>query len=96
MSWINLIWTAVSAVAGGFIGGWTVAWRTGRWQQRVEDRLSACEARLEKGDAPIGAIPVLGARLDAMVEELKGIKSELRAERAMFVTRAECDKRHEG
>jgi len=96
MIWIQLVFSALSALAGGFIGGWTVAYRLGSWRQRVEDRLSHAERRLEKGDKPIERMPVLAARIDVLIEEVKGIKAELRQERSLFVTKELCDRRHDG
>jgi len=39
MSWYQSLISIISAVLGGFIGGWVVAYRMGRWRQSVEDRI---------------------------------------------------------
>ena len=95
MSWFQLVWTVVSAVVGGFIGGWTVAYRLGRWRQRVEDHLAHIESRLSKGDRAVDNVPVIGTRVDLVLEELRLIKAEMRQDRQQFVSHEECDRRHQ-
>lgn len=95
MNWLDLGMSAVAALIGGCVGGCIVAFKEGRWRQKVEDRLKAAEERLEKGDPPIGEVPILRTRLQAIMETLAEIKHELREERKMFVPRTECDRRHE-
>jgi hypothetical protein len=84
-----------SAVVGGFVGGWVVAFRLGRWRQRVEDRLDQLDERLAAGDAHVDAVPVIAARLEVVLEELRNLRREMREEHAAFVSRGECDRRHE-
>jgi len=71
-----------------------VAFRLGSWRQAVEDRLCAAEERLARGDEHVGNVPVLKARLDVVIEELRAIKLELRQDRRQFVSHEECDRRH--
>ncbi len=94
MNWFQIALSALSALCGGFIGGWMVAFRLGRWRQRVEDHLESIEARLRRGDSAVGSVPVLGARVDLILEELRSLKAGLRRERQNFVTHEECDRRH--
>lgn len=95
MMWIDTAVSAVSALFGGFVGGCVVAFKLGRWRQRVEDHLENIEARLLKGDRAVDSVPVLGTRVDLILEELREIESELREERNLFVTHEECDRRHQ-
>jgi len=92
--WFQTALSALSAVCGGFVGGWVVAFRLGGWRQQVEDRLRAAEERLERGDPHVDDVPVLKARLDIVIEELRSIKLELRQDRRQFVSHEECDRRH--
>ncbi|NLG64569.1 MAG: hypothetical protein GX537_03075 [Actinobacteria bacterium] len=92
--WINVALSIISALAGGFIGGWVVAFRLGRTLQAIESRLEVCEQRLERGDKPVGDVPVLRTRLETVIEELRDIKRELREDRKTFVSHGECDRRH--
>jgi len=94
MSWLQLAFSVGSAVVGGFIGGWTVAFRMGQWRQYVEDQLAQIDRRLESGDERVGKVPVLEAKLDTVIVELREIKREMRADRKEFVPRTECDRRH--
>ena len=94
MSWFQAVLSVASAVIGGFVGGWTVAFRLGRWRQRVEDRLDGVEGRLADGDRHVGAVPVIEARLDVVLEEVRALRKEMRDDRSAFVSRRECDTRH--
>ncbi len=96
MIWFQTVVSAVSALAGGFIGGWVVAFRMGRWRQRVEDHLESIEARLQKGEGVVGNVPVLSTRVDLILEEVRSIRADLRRDRGSFVTHEECDRRHDG
>lgn len=95
MSIADWIWPLFSALVGGFIGGWTVAFRLGSWRQRVEDKIDYIEDRLRRGDAPVNEVPVLAARLDALKASLDGVALTLRNELPRLVSREECDRRHE-
>jgi hypothetical protein len=95
MTWVQTGVSAVSALCGGFVGGWVVAFRLGRWRQRVEDHLASVEARLTRADGIIGSVPVLSTRIDLVLEELRSIKDGLRHDRRDFVTHEECDRRHQ-
>lgn len=96
MTWLLIV---VSALAGGLFGGlvgsWTTAFRWGRRWQNLVDRMEAAERRLAKGDPLVGNVPILTTRVEMILEELRIIKSELRDDRARFVTHEECDRRHE-
>ena len=92
--WFQAAVSVLSAITGGFVGGWTVAFRLGRWRQFVEDRLAAAERRLENGDPHVGKVPVLEAKLDTVIEELRAIKVEMRGDRKEFVSRIECERTH--
>ncbi len=93
--WFQTAISAASALVGGFIGGWVVAFRWGRWRQRVEDHLESIEARLLKGDPLVGSVPVLDARVDLILEELRTIKAEMRQDRQRVVSHEECNRRHQ-
>ncbi len=92
--WFQTVVSALSALFGGFIGGWVVAFRLGRWRQRIEDHLENIESRLRKGDPLVDSVPVLSTRIDLILEELRIIKSEMRKDRERFVSHEECDRRH--
>jgi len=94
MSWFQVAVSVISAVTGGFVGGWVVAFRLGRWRQRVEDRLERIEGRLADGDRFVNMVPVVNTRMEMMLEELREIKKGLRDARTQFVTHEECDRRH--
>ena len=55
MSLLDWVWPLLSALMGGFIGGWTVAFRLGSWRQRTEGRQEALEKTI--------------ARIEVMAEE---------------------------
>ncbi len=93
--WLQTVISALSALFGGFVGGWVVAFRLGRWRQRVEDHLESIESRLLKGDRAIDSVPVLSTRVDLILEELRLIKAEMRQDRKQFVSHEECDRRHD-
>jgi hypothetical protein len=95
MTWFQTAISAASALAGGFVGGWVVAFRMGRWRQRVEDHLENIEARLDKGEGVVGSVPVLSTHVDLILEEVRSIRADLRRDRARFVTREECNRRHD-
>ena len=92
--WIQTVISATSALFGGFVGGWVVAFRLGRWRQRVEDHLDSIETRLLKGDRHVDGVPVLKACVDLILEELRIIKAEMRQDRQAFVSHEECNRRH--
>ena len=94
-TWVQAVATAASALCGGFVGGATVAYRMGKWRQAVEDRLAAAEKRLEKGDNPIGQVPIVRVQVDALITELRALKQEVHDGLDKLVTRSECDRRHE-
>lgn len=93
--WLQTVISALSALFGGFVGGWVVAFRLGRWRQRVEDHLESIESRLLKGNRAVDAVPVLSTRVDLILEEVRAIKSEMRQDRKQFVSHEECDRRHD-
>lgn len=92
--WVQTAISATSALFGGFVGGWVVAFRLGRWRQRVEDHLESVESRLLKGDDLVGSVPVLRTRVELILDELRSLKAEMRQERQHFVSHEECDRRH--
>jgi hypothetical protein len=95
VTWAQTAISAVSALFGGFVGGWVVAFRLGRWRQRVEDHLESIEARLLKGDRLVDGVPVLSTRVELILEELRTIRAEMRQDRHRFVSHEECDRRHQ-
>ena len=95
MTLLQTLSSAVSALAGGFAGGWLVAFRLGGWRQKVEDKLLGLEDRLARGDGAVNNVPVLGARVELILEELRTLRAEIRHERKLFVTHEECDRRHQ-
>jgi len=94
MNWIQMAVSVMSALTGGFVGGWVVAFRLGLWRQSVEDRLGTIEKRLGDGDRHLNVVPVMSARLEIVLDEIRGIKEAMREERQRFVTHEECDRRH--
>jgi hypothetical protein len=94
MNWVQAAVSVASALAGGFVGGCVVAFRLGRWRQRVEDRLSGFQTRLRDGDRLLGIVPVINTRLEVVLEEIRSLKSAMREDRAHCVTHEECDRRH--
>ena len=92
--WLQTVISATSALCGGFVGGWLVAFRLGLWRQRVEDHLENIESRLAKGDAAVDSVPLLRTRVDLILEELRIIKTEMRHDRKHCVSHEECDRRH--
>jgi len=95
VSWLQVLVTGLGAVPGGFAGGWFVAYRMGRWRQKVEDQLAVHEARLQKGNPAVDAVPVLEARLNVLIEEFRGLRKELREDFKGVVTKDACDRRHD-
>jgi len=96
MSWYQSLISIISAVLGGFIGGWVVAFRMGRWRQSVEDRIDRVQQRLSSGDDALDDVPVISTRLDVLFDELHALRKEIRQARSESVTHEECDRRHDG
>ena len=94
MSWAQALISGLSALAGGFIGGCIVAYRMGRWRQKVEDRLKVNEDRLGRGDRHVGQVPILETRLNTVIDEIRLLRQEVREDRQRFVSHEECDRRH--
>lgn len=94
MNWLTIVVSSLSAVAGGFIGGWVVAYRIGRWRENVEGRLAAAEARLERGDPHVGKVPILRERLEVVIAGLEEIKRNMREGFKKFQTKEVCEERH--
>lgn len=92
--WIQTAISATSALFGGFVGGWVVAFRLGRWRQRVEDHLESIEARLVRGNPAVDSVPVLETRVELILDELRTIRQEMRQDRSRFVSHEECNRRH--
>ncbi len=95
MNWLNMGFSIGSALAGGFVGGWVVAFRLGRWRQWVDDSLRSMEKRLGNGDRLLDIVPVINARLDMVLDEIRAIKAAMREDRQQFVSREECNRRHD-
>lgn len=101
LGWASLGWNVfiaiLAALGGGFIGGWTAAFRLGSWRQRIESSLASLSTEVERintrltsGDRTLGSVPVL-------VNELKHVAEEMRLTRQQFpqmVSRRECELRH--
>ena len=94
MSWLQAIVTVLSAVAGGFVGGCVVAFRIGRWRQRIEDRIAVAEERLAEGDDLVEQVPILVTRLDLLIKTVDEVKQTIRDVYGNVVTRRECNSRH--
>ena len=94
VTWVHVVLLAFSSLASGFIGGWVVAFRMGSWRQRVEDRLTTAEERLEKGNPHVDKIPLLAQRVDTLILIIEEVKVALRDFTRDVVTRRECDRRH--
>ena len=92
--WFETAVSAGSALCGGFVGGWVVAFKLGLWRQRVEDHLAGLEGRLARGDRAVDNVPVLNTRVELILEELRAIKSEMRTDRRGSVSHEECNRRH--
>lgn len=92
--WVETAVSAGSALCGGFVGGWVVAFKLGLWRQRVEDHLASIEERLGRGDRAVDSVPILGTRVELILEELRAIKGEMRQDRKGFVSHEECNRRH--
>lgn len=95
MNWLEVAVSAASALCGGFVGGWVVAFRLGQWRQRMEDSIESLRARLQRGDDAVDCVPVLNTRVDLILEELRAIKLEMRQERQHYVSHEECNRRHQ-
>jgi len=94
MDWVQGTVSIVSAVSGGFVGGWVVAFRMGRWRQRVEDRLEVVEGRLANGDPHVDAVPVLRAQVDVVLKEIRDLKEMNREAFRHFQTKEICQEKH--
>ena len=93
--WVQTAISATSALFGGFVGGWVVAFRLGLWRQRVEDHLESIESRLVRGNPVVDSVPVLQTRVELILDELRSIKQEMRQDRKHFVSHEECNRRHQ-
>jgi len=93
--WVGLGTTVGTSLISGFVGGCAVAFRLGAWRQRVDDRLNGAERRLARGDAHVDAVPLLRERTEMILSEIKGLRAELRDQRALTVTHEECNRRHD-
>jgi len=96
IDWGLMAFQAVSALAGGFLGGWIVAFRMGRWRQRVEDRLDTIDVRLDKGGKQVDAVPILKTRMDIMLDEIRAMRVEMRDALQQCVTEPVCRERCRG
>jgi len=91
---VQVVLYLVSGVAGGFLGGFMVAFRIGSWRQQVDDRLEAHECRLRDGTDRVRNVPVLSAKIDALIETVGELKLLVRTVANESVTHRECDRRH--
>ncbi len=94
MDWAILVASALSGLAGGFVGGWTVAFRLGAWRQSVESRLEEHERSLENGKPRVRHVPILDTKLEAVLGEIRNVRAQLREDRDRFVTRDVCEEKH--
>ena len=94
MTLTSSIISAVSALAGGFAGGWVVAYRLGAWRQKVDSDIGSMQQRLAHGGRAVDTIPVITTRVDLILEELRTMRREMRQDRKHFVTHEECNRRH--
>lgn len=95
MTWVSTLVSAASALLGGFVGGWLVAFRLGGWRQRVEDHLAGLDSRLDRDSRAMDTVPVLATRVELILEELRTMRAEMRRDREQFVSHEECDRRHQ-
>ncbi len=103
MNWAQFALTVgvscVSALFGGAVGGWLMAFRVGhrvgQWQATIDQRLTVAEKRLEKGDEPVGEVPVLGVKIDGLAEQIKKLEGMVSQVIGNTVTTRECERRHE-
>ena len=95
-NWVQIVMSALSALAGGFIGGCLVAYRMGRWRQWVESKIGEHDKRLEKGNPAVDQVPILMTRVEAIIATLDEFKEAFRDFVGRVVTKDECDRRHEG
>jgi len=93
-AWLQIVISGLSALLGGVVGGWLVAFKIGAWQQRVNDRLDAHEARLQRGNPAVDQVPVMAAKFEALIEDVREIKDNLRDWMPRLVTKEECNRRH--
>ncbi len=94
MTILSSVISAVSALAGGFAGGWIVAYRLGAWRQKVDSDIASMRQRLAHGGRAVDTIPVITTRVELILEELRTIRREMRQDRKNFVTHEECNRRH--
>jgi hypothetical protein len=94
MTILSTVISAMSALAGGFAGGWVVAYRLGAWRQKVDSDLTTMRQRLAHGGRAVDTIPVITTRVDLILEELRTIRREMGRDRKHFVTHEECNRRH--
>jgi len=72
-AWINIIMTGISALVGGFVGGCTIAYKLGSWREKLVAQVRNNTERLNSGAARVQNIPVLKARIDVLIEELRAV-----------------------
>ena len=84
-TWIVVVLNFVSALLGGFIGGWIMAYSFGKWRGAVEERFSALhewqtkiDTRLERGDDRLIQVPVLEANLQETKRSVELLRDELK------------------
>jgi len=92
--WSMVAISGLSGLIGGIVGGWIMAFRIGSWRQRVEDRLDQHDARLANGTPRVRAIPVLETKLEVLLEEVRGLKAQLRESFSVFQTKETCEAKH--
>jgi len=94
VNWLQFGLSILSALIGGFMGGWVVAFRLGPWRAWVDGKLSEHDRRLEKGNPAVDRVPVLQERLDTLIDEFREFRKEIRADFGRIVSREEGDRRH--
>lgn len=69
--WLQFGLSVLSALVGGFVGGWTVAFRMGQWRQRIDSKIEEHGRQLDAGTERVRQVPLLQARLDSIDRRLE-------------------------
>ena len=85
-TWIIIVLNFASALIGGFVGGWVMAYSIGKWRGAVEERFQGLHewqaqinTRLERGDDRLVQVPVLEAKLHETSRGIELVREELKA-----------------
>jgi len=93
-TWTHAILYALSSLVGGFVGGWLIAYRVGRWRQGVDAQLASHQERLDSGKDRVRAVDVIESQVETVLNELRDMRKEMREDRSRFVTHEECERTH--